>query len=160
VLLALVAVLSILWRLRRSRIGRAFEAINEDAVAASLMGIGVMAHKMLAFVLGAAIAGLAGALNAHLTFFIGPSEFGFDRGVDILTMAILGGTGGLTGPVLGAAIVTLLPELLRGFKDFRTMINGLILVLIVLFLPKGLWDPQRLRQWFGTRRTGGLQGAR
>ena len=147
VVAAIVLVLTLLWRLRRSRIGRAFEAIKEDAVAASLMGIGVMGHKMLAFALGAAIAGLAGALNAHLTFFIGPSEYGFDRGVDILTMAILGGTGGLTGPVLGAMIITLLPELLRGFKDFRTMLNGAILVAIVLFLPKGLWDPQRFKSW-------------
>ena len=152
VVAALVLVLLLLWRLRRSRIGRAFEAIKEDQIAASLMGIGVMAHKMLAFALGAGIAGLAGALNAHLTFFIGPSEYGFDRGVDILTMAILGGTGGLTGPVLGAAIITLLPELLRSFKDFRLMMNGAILVLIVLFLPKGIWDPMRFRQWFG--RTG------
>ena len=148
VLAAVVVVLLLLWRLRRSRTGRAFEAIREDTVAASLMGIGVMAHKMLAFALGAAIAGLAGALNAHLTFFIGPSEFGFDRGVDILTMAILGGTGSLTGPVLGALIITLLPELLRAFKDFRTLLNGAILVLIVLFLPKGLWDPQRFKSWF------------
>jgi branched-chain amino acid transport system permease protein len=148
VVAALVGVLAVLWRLRRSRIGRAFEAIKEDAVAASLMGIAVNAHKMLAFALGAAVAGLAGALNAHLTFFIGPSEYGFDRGVDILTMAILGGTGGLTGPVLGALIITLLPELLRNFRDFRTMVNGLILVLIVIFLPKGLWDPQRVRSWF------------
>ena len=148
VLAAVVVVLLLLWRLRRSRTGRAFEAIREDTVAASLMGIGVMAHKMLAFALGAGIAGLAGALNAHLTFFIGPCEFGFDRGVDILTMTILGGTGGLTGPVLGALIITLLPELLRAFKDFRTLLNGAILVLIVLFLPKGLWDPQRFKSWF------------
>ena len=147
VVLALVVVLLILWRLRRSRVGRAFEAIKEDDVAASLMGIGVLAHKMLAFVLGAGIAGLAGALNAHLTFFIGPGEYGFDRGVDILTMAILGGTGSLTGPVLGALIITLLPELLRGFRDFRTMLNGAILVVIVLFLPKGIWDPARIRGW-------------
>ena len=149
VVLALVAVLLLLWRMRRSRIGRAFEAIKEDQIAASLMGIGVMSHKMLAFVLGAAIAGLAGALNAHLTFFIGPAEYGFDRGVEILTMAILGGIGGISGPVIGAAIVTLLPELLRGFKDFRLMVNGLILVVIVLFLPKGIWDPLRFRAWFG-----------
>lgn len=151
---ALVLVLLLLWRLRRSRIGRAFEAIKEDAVAASLMGIGVMSHKMLAFALGAAIAGLAGALNAHLTFFIGPAEYGFDRGVDILTMAILGGTGGLTGPVLGAAIITLLPELLRGFRDFRLMMNGAILVLIVLFLPRGIWDPLRFRLWRMRRQQG------
>ncbi|MBE7940782.1 MULTISPECIES: branched-chain amino acid ABC transporter permease [Ramlibacter] len=151
VLGAVVLVLLLLWRLRRSRIGRAFEAIKEDEVAASLMGIAVGAHKMLAFALGAGIAGLAGALNAHLTFFIGPSEYNFDRGVDILAMAILGGTGGLTGPVLGALIITLLPELLRSFKDFRTLLNGAILVAIVIFLPKGLWDPQRMRQWLRRR---------
>jgi branched-chain amino acid transport system permease protein len=149
---SLVVVLLVLWRLRRSRIGRAFEAIKEDGVAASLMGIGVLSHKMLAFALGAAIAGLAGALNAHLTFFIGPSEYGFDRGVDILTMAILGGVSSLTGPVLGAAIITLLPELLRSLKDFRTMVNGIILVMIVLFLPRGLWDPLRMKQWWVRRR--------
>ena len=151
VLVALLAVLAVLWRLRHSRIGRAFEAIKEDETAAGLMGIDVGAHKMLAFVLGAAIAGLAGTLNAHLTFFIGPNEYGFDRGVDILTMAILGGINGLTGPILGGAILTLLPEVLRGFADFRLMVNGVILVLIVLFLPKGLWDPARIRGWFGTR---------
>jgi branched-chain amino acid transport system permease protein len=158
VVASLVIVLLVLWRLRRSRIGRAFEAIKEDGVAASLMGIGVLSHKMLAFTLGAAIAGLAGALNAHLTFFIGPSEFGFDRGVDILTMAILGGTGGLTGPVLGAAIITLLPELLRSLKDFRTMVNGIILVVIVLFLPRGLWDPLRFKQWWARRKAVAASG--
>lgn len=149
VLLAVVLVLFALWRLRRTRIGRAFEAIKEDETAAGLMGIDVAAHKMLAFVLGAAIAGLAGALNAHLTFFIGPNEYNFDRGVEILTMAILGGINGLTGPVLGAVILTLLPELLRALKDFRLVVNGLILVVITLFLPRGLWDPVRLRRLFG-----------
>jgi branched-chain amino acid transport system permease protein len=151
VALALAVTLALLWRLRRSKVGRAFESIKEDETAAGLMGIDVAAHKMLAFVLGAAIAGLAGGLNAHLTFFIGPSEFGFDRAVDILTMTILGGIGNLTGPVIGAVILTLLPELLRSFKDFRLVVNGFILVLIVLFLPKGIWDPARFRQWLGRK---------
>ena len=149
VALALVLTLTLLWRLRRSKVGRAFESIKEDETAAGLMGIDVAAHKMLAFVLGAAIAGLAGTLNAHLTFFIGPSEYGFDRAVDILTMAILGGISNLTGPVVGAVILTLLPEMLRSFKDFRLVVNGFILVLIVLFLPKGISDTTRIRQWFG-----------
>ena len=153
VALALALVLFGLWRLNRSRVGRAFEAIKEDDTAAGLMGIDVAGHKLLAFVLGAMIAGLAGALNAHLTFFIGPNEYGFDRGVEILTMAILGGINGLLGPVLGALILTLLPELLRSLNDFRLVFNGLILVLIVLFLPQGVWDPVRLRQWF--KRKGG-----
>lgn len=152
VALVLIAVLALLQRLRSSRTGRAFEAIKEDETAAGLMGIDVAGHKLAAFVLGAAIAGLAGALNAHLTFFIGPNEFGFDRGVEILTMTILGGIQGLAGPVLGAVIVTLLPELLRGLQDWRLMANGLILVLMVLFLPRGLWDPARLRSLLGLGR--------
>ncbi len=147
VALALAVTLALLWRLRVSRVGRAFEAIKEDETAAGLMGIDVAGCKMLAFVLGAAIAGLAGALNAHLTFFIGPGEYGFDRAVEILTMAILGGIGSLTGPVAGAVILTLLPELLRALQHFRLVVNGLILVLIVLFLPRGIWDSWRLRLW-------------
>jgi branched-chain amino acid transport system permease protein len=150
--LAVLVTLSVLARLRRSKVGRAFEAIKEDETAAGLMGIDVNAHKMLAFVLGAVIAGLAGVLNAHLTFFIGPNEFGFDRGVEILTMTILGGINSLAGPVVGALILTLLPELLRGFRDFRLVVNGLILVVMVIFLPKGLWDPARVRRWFGLGR--------
>ena len=154
VLLAIVLVLFLLARLRRSKVGRAFEAIKEDETAAGLMGIDVNGHKMLAFALGAAIAGLAGVLDAHLTFFIGPQEFGFDRGVEILTMTILGGINSLFGPVIGALIITLLPELLRGFKDYRAVANGLILVLIVLFLPKGLWNPAWMRRLVGLRRRG------
>ena len=151
VLAAVVLSLLVLWRLRVSKVGRAFEAIKLDETAAGLMGIDVNAHKMLAFVLGAALAGLAGALNAHLTFFIGPNEYGFDRGVEVLTMTILGGINGLMGPISGAFILTLLPELLRGLKDFRLVVNGLILVGIVLFLPRGLWDPAQLRRWLGRK---------
>jgi len=149
--LAVVLALAVLFRLLRSKVGRAFEAIKEDETAAGLMGIDVNNTKMLAFVLGALLAGLAGALNAHLTFFIGPNEYGFDRGVEILTMTILGGIGSLAGPVAGAVILTLLPETLRAFNDFRLVINGVILVLIVLFLPKGIWDPALLRSWFRRR---------
>ncbi len=152
VAMAVVLVLLGLWRLRGSKIGRSFEAIKEDETAAGLMGIDVDAHKMLAFTLGAAIAGLAGALNAHLTFFIGPNEYGFDRGVEILTMAVLGGINSLAGPVLGSVILTILPEFLRAFGDFRLVVNGVILVLIVLFLPKGIWDPAQVKAWLDRRR--------
>ncbi|MCL2658582.1 MAG: branched-chain amino acid ABC transporter permease [Betaproteobacteria bacterium] len=154
-LLAVVCALFVLWRMRRSKVGRAFEAIREDETAAGLMGINVGANKMLAFILGAALAGLAGTLNAHLTFMIDPKEFGFDRGVEILTMAIFGGIGSLVGPVLGSAIFTLLPTVLSPLADFRLMVNGVVLVLIVLFLPNGIWDPARFKQWFGRK-----QGAR
>lgn len=144
----LLATLFLLARLRRSKIGRAFEAIKEDEVAARLMSIDVASYKLLAFTLGAAIAGLAGGLNAHFTFTIGPNNYAFENAVDILTMAVFGGTSSLIGPTLGAAILTLLPEALRQFKDFRLVANGLILVLVILYLPKGIWDPRRIRGFF------------
>ena len=138
-------------RLRRSRVGRAFEAIKEDEVAARLMGIDVDRHKLFAFTLGAVLAGLAGALNAHYTFFISPREYGFENAVDILTMTVLGGISSLIGPALGATILTLLPELLRFLHDYRLAVNGVILVLVVLFLPTGLWDSRRIRAWLARR---------
>jgi branched-chain amino acid transport system permease protein len=151
----LLATLFLLARLRRSKVGRAFEAIKEDEVAARLMSINVASYKLLAFTLGAAIAGLAGGLNAHFTFTIGPNNYAFENAVDILTMAVFGGTSNLIGPTLGAAILTLLPEVLRQFKDFRLVANGLILVLVILYLPKGIWDPRRIRGFFQRRATQG-----
>lgn len=145
IVLLLALTIYILARLRHSKIGRAFEAIKEDEVAARLMGVNVAGYKLLAFVIGAAIAGVAGALNAHYTFTIGPNNYGFENAVDILTMAVFGGTANLIGPVLGASILSLLPELLRQFQHFRLAINGLILILVVLYLPKGIWDPRRIR---------------
>jgi len=149
--LLLAATLYFLARVRRSKIGRAFEAIKADEVAARLMGVNVPAYKLLAFVIGAAIAGIAGGLNAHYTFTIGPNNYAFENAVDILTMAVFGGIGNLIGPSIGATILTLLPEVLRYFKEFRLAINGLILILVVLYLPNGIWDPRRI-QAFRQRR--------
>jgi branched-chain amino acid transport system permease protein len=143
--LLLAATLFLLARIRRSRIGRAFEAIKEDEIAARLMGVNIAGYKLFAFTLGAAIAGVAGGLNAHYTFTIGPGNYAFENAVDILTMAVFGGTSNLIGPTVGATILTLLPEVLRQFKDFRLAANGLILVLVILYLPKGIWDPRRIR---------------
>ena len=148
ILVLLALTLYGLARLRRSKVGRALEAIKEDEVAARLMGIHVARYKLLAFVLGSFIAGVAGALNAHFTFFISPREYGFEMAVDILTMTVLGGTSGLVGPLLGSTILTLLPELLRFLHDFRALVNGAVLVLVVLFLPKGIWEPRRIRAWW------------
>jgi len=149
--LLLAATLYFLARVRRSKIGRAFEAIKADEVAARLMGVNVPAYKLLAFVIGAAIAGIAGGLNAHYTFTIGPNNYAFENAVEILTMAVFGGIGNLIGPSIGATILTLLPEVLRYFKEFRLAINGLILILVVLYLPNGIWDPRRI-QAFRQRR--------
>ncbi|HZG22518.1 MAG TPA: branched-chain amino acid ABC transporter permease [Herbaspirillum sp.] len=149
IVLLLGVTIYALARLRRSKTGRAFEAIKEDEVAARLMGVNVAGYKLLAFVIGAAIAGVAGGLNAHYTFTIGPNNYGFENAVDILTMAVFGGTSNLIGPMIGSTILSLLPEVLRHFKDFRLAINGLILILVVLYLPKGIWDPRRIRAFLG-----------
>lgn len=154
IVLLLALTLFVLARMRRSKIGRAFEAIKADEVAARLMGINVAGYKLLAFVTGAIIAGVAGGLNAHYTFTIGPGNYAFENAVDILTMAVFGGTSNLIGPTLGASILTLLPEVLRQLKDFRLAFNGLILIVVILYLPTGIWDPRRLRTlWPRRQRT-------
>ncbi|MBM2802925.1 MAG: livM [Deltaproteobacteria bacterium] len=132
--------LYVLLRLARSRNGRTMVAIAQDETAAELIGLNVRAFKLFAFVAGAGLAGLAGGLNAHFTFFISPNEYGFDRGVEILAMGVLGGTGSPWGAALGGVLITLLPELLRGLGYYRPLINGVILIVIVLYSPKGLWE--------------------
>lgn len=137
-LLAMAVFVYFFIKLKDSRFGRALEAINEDEVAASVMGIRTTSFKVGAFTAGAFIAGVAGALSAHFTFFLSPREYGFDFAVDILTFAILGGTGIFWGPLIGSTILTILPELLRFMGPYRLAINGLILLLVVLYLPNGI----------------------
>jgi branched-chain amino acid transport system permease protein len=138
VALALGVALYVTLRLAHSRVGRTMSAICQDETATELMGLNVRAYKLFAFVGGAALAGLAGALNAHFTFFISPNEYGFERGVEILAMGVLGGTGSPWGAVIGGVLITLLPELLRGLGHYRPLINGLILILIILYSPRGI----------------------
>ena len=140
VALALALALYVLLRLARSRVGRTMTAISQDETATELMGLDVDAYKLFAFVLGGALAGLAGGLNAHFTFFISPNEYGFERAVEILAMGVLGGTGSPWGAVVGGVLITVLPELLRGLGHYRPLINGVILILIILYSPRGLWD--------------------
>jgi branched-chain amino acid transport system permease protein len=139
VLLVLVYLFA---RMPGSKMGVALAAIREDEIAARASGVEVTRYKTMAFVLGAAIAGVAGGLSAHLTFFISPNEFSFALAVNTLVYAVVGGTAAFVGPILGAAIITLLPELLRvtGITAgaIRFGVNGLILLLVILFLPNGL----------------------
>src|SRR5918993_965954 len=139
VAVAVVVAVYVLLRSAQSRFGLTMAAIRQDEVATEVIGINVRAYKLFAFVIGAALAGLAGGLNAHFTFFISPNEYGFDRGVEILAMGVLGGTGSPWGAVLGGVLITILPELLRGLGDYRPLINGIILILIMLYSPRGLW---------------------
>ena len=156
ILLSLAVLIYGFMRLKRSKLGRSFEAIKEDEVAARTMGINTTYCKLLAFVLGAVIAGVAGGLNAHFTYFVSPREYGFDPAVDILTGAVFGGTGSFMGPIVGSSILAILPELLRFLKGFRLAVNGLILILVVIHLPNGIWD----RKLFARLRGARLRGAR
>jgi len=141
----LAAAIVVLWVVGRSRIGRAMEAMREDETAAQVMGVDLWRYRLGALVASAALAGLAGCLSAHASDFIGPNEYGFDTAVTILSYALLGGIGTPLAPVLGAWVLTLLPELLRGISDIRLVVNGLIIVVAVLFLPTGLF-PWRLKR--------------
>jgi branched-chain amino acid transport system permease protein len=153
VLAAVAVTLYVLLRLASSRVGRVMTAISQDEVATELMGLNVSAYKLFAFVSGAALAGLAGGLNAHFTFFISPNEYGFERGVEILAMGVLGGSGSPWGALIGAVLVTLLPEFLRGLGHYRPLLNGVILIVIILYSPKGIWDILRSAPYW-TRPTG------
>jgi branched-chain amino acid transport system permease protein len=133
------------WRLRGSRLGHAFEAIRQDESAARTMGIDSARYKLIAFVVSAFIAGVAGGFFAHFSNAIAPRDFGFTRAVDILIYAVVGGATTFAGPLLGAALITVLPELLRNLKAVgiepgaaSVFANGLILLLVILFLPNGL----------------------
>jgi len=143
VMSAVSLTLYILLRLARSRVGRAMAAIRQDEIVTELMGVNVRSYKLFVFVFGAALAGLAGALNAHFTFFISPNEYGFERGVEILAMGVLGGSGSPWGAVIGGLLITLLPELLRGLGHYRPLINGVILIVIILYAPRGIWELTR-----------------
>jgi branched-chain amino acid transport system permease protein len=128
--------------LRSSRLGWALVSMREDETAAACLGIHITYYKVLAFTLGAMMAGLAGGMYAHLNYLITPRDFGFFIAVDLLIYNIVGGTRIWYGPILGAALITALPEILRGVGvtagPIRMGVNGLILLLVILFLPNGL----------------------
>jgi branched-chain amino acid transport system permease protein len=122
----------------RSKVGRAMEAIRTDEIAAQVLGINIFRYKMSVVVVSAMIAGLAGVLNAHSHSSISPDDFSFQVTVITLSYAIVGGVSSPIGAVIGAIVLTSLPEMLRTFSDYRAMINGLIIVLVVAFRPEGL----------------------
>jgi branched-chain amino acid transport system permease protein len=128
----------IVWRLTRSRLGQAWSAIREDELAASSNGINVALYKMIAFVIGAGLAGYAGALETHINFFVDPTEYGITRTIQILTFAVIGGTTNVLGPIVGAVFLTALPEILRQTSAYRDVVDGIILILVIIFRPQGI----------------------
>jgi branched-chain amino acid transport system permease protein len=133
-----------IWRLIRSAHGRAFLSVREDEVAATAMGIDTTKSKVRAFVLSSFFAGIAGSIFAHYANYLNPSSFSFMRSVDAVIMVVLGGMGSLSGSLLAAVFITVVPELLRPLQevtgvDLRMVIYALSLILLMILRPKGLF---------------------
>jgi branched-chain amino acid transport system permease protein len=135
-----VAVAILAARTAASRMGRAFAAINRDELAAEVMGIDVTRAKLASFTVGAVVAGLAGALWAHYVQFIEPEEFGFARSVMPFTFVVVGGLQTFWGSLVGAAVLTLLPEWLRFLKEWRLALYGVAMLAVMIIRPQGLVD--------------------
>lgn len=149
-LLVLVLVVIAFWyRLEQSRIGRAFAAIKADEHAAELSGINTVYYKMMSFLFSAFIAGVAGALYAHATFFISPTDFAWRKVVDALLYTVFGGSNVMWGPVLGATILTIVPESLRSMAEYRDTIYGIMLVALMAFRPDGILSYDVMRRITG-----------
>lgn len=121
-----------------SRFGRALKAIRGDEIAAEAMGINVARYKVQSFALGTFLAGVGGGLYAHFISYINPSDFGFLKSIDILSMIVLGGLGSIPGAVIGAAVLSAAPEFLRFMSQYRMLVYGGLLVFMMLFRPNGL----------------------
>ncbi|MGB0452144.1 MAG: branched-chain amino acid ABC transporter permease [Bacteriovoracaceae bacterium] len=143
--------------------GRAIISIREDEIAAESMGIETFKYKTLAFVIGAGFAGIAGSLFAHAQQFLHPNGFNFIWSVIILLMIILGGLGSITGAVVGAVILTLLPELLRFFGEtvsqWRMVIYSVLLIVLMLLKPEGIFGKHEFNLFKFLRSFGGNKGA-
>ncbi len=124
--------------LSQSRMGRALNAIKGSDTAAECMGVDTYRYKVIIFVLSAAYAAVAGSLYVHYINFVAPDTFGFMSSVLLLTMVVVGGIGAFWGPVIGASILTLLPEYLRAYGGLEVLLYGLILIGVMMFMPKGL----------------------
>jgi branched-chain amino acid transport system permease protein len=160
-LLITIAVIVINLRLQDSRLGRAWEAIREDEIAAKAMGINTRNVKLLAFAMGASFGGIAGAVFSATQQFVSPESFGLFESVIVLAMVVLGGMGNIPGVILGAVLLTLLPEVLRSTMEplqralfgrvwidaetLRLLVFGIALVAIMLYRPAGLW-PSAVRK--------------
>jgi branched-chain amino acid transport system permease protein len=136
----------VVWRIRYLRFGRAMVAIHEDDLAAEAMGINLTRTKLLSFSLGAVVAGVAGGFYAHQALFIDANQFDFSRSAITFLYVVLGGVSNPLGPLVGAAIVTLLPEVLRVVQDWRMTVFGTLLVLIAIWRPDGLLRAPRLHR--------------
>lgn len=136
----LIAILTIVivYNIVHSAFGRALISIREDEIAAEAMGVNTTRYKVMAFVISSGMAGAGGALLAHFDGYLNPKSFEFIKSFEILIMIILGGLGSIVGSILGAILLTVLPEALRGFAQYRMVIYSLLLIILMITRPQGL----------------------
>lgn len=159
-LLAVVAVATLLLVfMGRFSLGRAIDVIREDETVAVSLGISVPHYQRIAFVISGALAGLSGGLHAVSSYAITPGDYGFNLLVTTLAMVVLGGRTTVWGALVGAAVLASLPELFRVFADYRNVVQGILLMLVIVYLPRGVadtliarWRDRRLHRG-GTRAT-------
>jgi branched-chain amino acid transport system permease protein len=151
----IAVVIIVLKRLESSRVGRSWTAIREDEDAAELMGVPTLTFKLWAFTVGAAIGGMGGVLYASFQTSVRPTDFPFILSATILAAVVLGGAGNIPGVILGAFLVAWVPEVSRGFSEYRVLVFGAVLVILMIFRPQGLW-PSRIRQAEMEEGTGGM----
>jgi branched-chain amino acid transport system permease protein len=152
--LGVTAVVVVSRHLAHSTYGRALFAIRDDEVAAEALGVDTTRYKVLAFVMGAFFAGIAGGLFAHYLSYLNPNSFTFIKSIEVIAMVVLGGMGSISGAVLAAIVLTLLPEVLRPVKDYRMVIYSLMLILLMILRPQGLLGTRELSLpgWLHRRR--------
>lgn len=148
-----IVTVVIIWRLIRSSHGRTFLAVREDEIAAESVGINTTSAKTRAFVLSSFFAGIAGALFAHYLAYLNPATFSFMKSIDVVVMVVLGGMGSISGSVIAAVFITVLPEALRPLQeftriDFRMVIYSLALVFLMLTRPKGIFGTSEITDWW------------
>jgi branched-chain amino acid transport system permease protein len=148
IFLSALLVIFVTNRLQNSRVGRAWEAMREDETVSRAMGINTLTQKLLAFAIGAAFAGLGGALFASRNQFTGPEDFNLMVSINVVAVVIVGGMGSIPGVIAGALVLKGLPEILRQLEDYRVMVFGVLLVVMMLWRPSGLIPSSRRKMEF------------
>ena len=138
VLIVVILVIIASAFIENSRFGRALKAIRDDEIAAESMGINIARYKIQSFAVSAFMAGIGGCLYAHFLGYINPSDFGFLKSIDMLSMIVLGGLGSIPGAVFGASLLSAAPEFLRFMSQYRMLVYGALLVFLMVFRPNGL----------------------
>lgn len=138
-----------------SAYGRGFLTVRDDEIAAEAVGVNTTKYKVVAFVLASFFAGIAGGLYAHFIGYLTPEGFGFMKSIEIIVMVILGGMGNTVGVIFAAILLTILPEVLRPVQEYRMVIYSLMLIILMLTRPQGLFGGMNWRSWSWLRRNKG-----